>query len=461
MQLFDWLDYDMTGQVTVEELLRGFRWMSESVSGKSLVRLEQCAASELHYLSDQLSEAMGTLELRVGFLEAAQREARKRRQELLQEILQQQRRLLAQSKQERQSRDQARARQTTEKQRSRAMQEMQQHLAPPPARSSISAEEEAELQALNPELAKRLPDLWPGAAPGQQATLIHVAEDCNTDALQILLEDLGLDFSDPAWWERNEATLVAPLEMLLEDVKRGWAALLRDPRGTPFRVVRRVQVLLRAPLGPSVSLLRPSTTRSGGPKEQMLLLELEKKAAAFLAEQQLYQGHPMQTFGAEKDAKGRLLPPVLKLQVRGGAEEPRFGAATIRRLLGDELADHGLKELPIEILSQKDYFEARTSSQCPGLRTGYLTHVVQVLVTDPEHPSCLHIGLPSGEFVNLPRMKGRLARHWIWVPEGDMLRAGPAGVEVRLSSILQLIDPNFSSPPPEEQDLGPTPIQGG
>merc|ERR1719375_2436705 len=53
-ELFKWIDVNNDGELEIDELLEGFRWMNEPVAGKSLVKLENIIIKEFAVVEDEL-----------------------------------------------------------------------------------------------------------------------------------------------------------------------------------------------------------------------------------------------------------------------------------------------------------------------------------------------------------------------------------------------------------------------
>jgi len=52
--LFDWLDSDKNGTITVKEFVEGFRWLNEEVTPKSFVKLQEKLSSDLRLVEDKI-----------------------------------------------------------------------------------------------------------------------------------------------------------------------------------------------------------------------------------------------------------------------------------------------------------------------------------------------------------------------------------------------------------------------
>jgi len=61
--LFDWLDHDGGGTITIDEFMTGFKWVNEPLRAKSLVKLQERLATDLKELEDTLN---GNVQLRTG-----------------------------------------------------------------------------------------------------------------------------------------------------------------------------------------------------------------------------------------------------------------------------------------------------------------------------------------------------------------------------------------------------------
>lgn len=52
--LFDWLDSDKNGAITIKEFVEGFRWLNEEVTPKSFVKLQEKLSSDLRLVEDKI-----------------------------------------------------------------------------------------------------------------------------------------------------------------------------------------------------------------------------------------------------------------------------------------------------------------------------------------------------------------------------------------------------------------------
>eukprot|EP00434_Breviolum_minutum_P024574 symbB.v1.2.021707.t1/scaffold1892.1/size96974/4 len=62
IDLFDWLDHDKGGTITIDEFMTGFKWINEPLRAKSLVKLQERLAGDLKLLETTVS---GTIKKRV------------------------------------------------------------------------------------------------------------------------------------------------------------------------------------------------------------------------------------------------------------------------------------------------------------------------------------------------------------------------------------------------------------
>jgi len=62
IDLFDWLDHDKGGTITIDEFMTGFKWVNEPLRAKSLVKLQERLAGDLKLLESTVS---GTIKKRV------------------------------------------------------------------------------------------------------------------------------------------------------------------------------------------------------------------------------------------------------------------------------------------------------------------------------------------------------------------------------------------------------------
>eukprot|EP00927_Polykrikos_kofoidii_P031842 TRINITY_DN27285_c0_g1_i2.p1 TRINITY_DN27285_c0_g1~~TRINITY_DN27285_c0_g1_i2.p1 ORF type:complete len:589 (-),score=114.37 TRINITY_DN27285_c0_g1_i2:124-1890(-) len=46
-ELFEWIDYDMSGAITIDEFMKGFKWMNDPLRAKSLVKLQEKFTQDL------------------------------------------------------------------------------------------------------------------------------------------------------------------------------------------------------------------------------------------------------------------------------------------------------------------------------------------------------------------------------------------------------------------------------
>jgi len=56
-ELFDWLDHDESGTITIDEFMAGFKWVNEPLRAKSLVRLQDRLVQDLKSLEDTVMKA--------------------------------------------------------------------------------------------------------------------------------------------------------------------------------------------------------------------------------------------------------------------------------------------------------------------------------------------------------------------------------------------------------------------
>jgi len=54
--LFDWLDHDASGSITIDEFMKGFKWMNDPLDAKSLVKLQERVAFDLSRLQQQTEQ---------------------------------------------------------------------------------------------------------------------------------------------------------------------------------------------------------------------------------------------------------------------------------------------------------------------------------------------------------------------------------------------------------------------
>jgi len=57
--LFDWLDHDGGGTITIDEFMAGFKWVNEPLRAKSLVKLQERLLSDLYTLEKETSKNVG------------------------------------------------------------------------------------------------------------------------------------------------------------------------------------------------------------------------------------------------------------------------------------------------------------------------------------------------------------------------------------------------------------------
>ncbi|OLQ10740.1 Cation channel sperm-associated protein 1 [Symbiodinium microadriaticum] len=55
IDLFDWIDHDKGGTITIDEFMNGFRWINEPLRAKSLVKLQERLAGDLKVLESTVS----------------------------------------------------------------------------------------------------------------------------------------------------------------------------------------------------------------------------------------------------------------------------------------------------------------------------------------------------------------------------------------------------------------------
>lgn len=58
--LFEWLDYDASGTITIDEFMTGFKWVNEPLRAKSLVRLQEWIGKDLRMMEACLRELVQT-----------------------------------------------------------------------------------------------------------------------------------------------------------------------------------------------------------------------------------------------------------------------------------------------------------------------------------------------------------------------------------------------------------------
>merc|ERR1719356_442802 len=56
--LFEWLDHDGSGLITIDEFMTGFKWVNEPLRAKSLVKLQERMAQDLFNLHHSLREGL-------------------------------------------------------------------------------------------------------------------------------------------------------------------------------------------------------------------------------------------------------------------------------------------------------------------------------------------------------------------------------------------------------------------
>merc|ERR1711939_1092801 len=54
--LFEWLDHDKGGTITIDEFLMGFKWVNEPLRAKTLVKLQERVAGDLKKLEDKVQQ---------------------------------------------------------------------------------------------------------------------------------------------------------------------------------------------------------------------------------------------------------------------------------------------------------------------------------------------------------------------------------------------------------------------
>merc|ERR1712203_1029048 len=57
-ELFDWLDHDGVGTITIEQFMRGFKWVNEPLRAKSLVKMQERLMGELKRLEINVTSAV-------------------------------------------------------------------------------------------------------------------------------------------------------------------------------------------------------------------------------------------------------------------------------------------------------------------------------------------------------------------------------------------------------------------
>lgn len=58
IDLFDWLDHDKGGTITIDEFMTGFKWVNEPLRAKSLVKLQERLAGDLKLLESTVSSTI-------------------------------------------------------------------------------------------------------------------------------------------------------------------------------------------------------------------------------------------------------------------------------------------------------------------------------------------------------------------------------------------------------------------
>merc|ERR1719229_483561 len=53
--LFDWLDHDGGGTITIDEFMTGFKWVNEPLRAKSLVKLQERLLSDIYNIERTVS----------------------------------------------------------------------------------------------------------------------------------------------------------------------------------------------------------------------------------------------------------------------------------------------------------------------------------------------------------------------------------------------------------------------
>merc|ERR1740121_1936284 len=57
-ELFEWLDHDGAGTITIDQFMRGFKWVNEPLRAKSLVKMQERLAVELKRLESNVTTAV-------------------------------------------------------------------------------------------------------------------------------------------------------------------------------------------------------------------------------------------------------------------------------------------------------------------------------------------------------------------------------------------------------------------
>merc|ERR1719464_1170979 len=58
VDLFEWLDHEGEGNVTVTDFMQGFKWMNELLRAKSLVKLQERIANDLQRLERNVAKVV-------------------------------------------------------------------------------------------------------------------------------------------------------------------------------------------------------------------------------------------------------------------------------------------------------------------------------------------------------------------------------------------------------------------
>merc|ERR1719356_2117761 len=56
--LFEWLDHDGSGLITIDEFMTGFKWVNEPLRAKSLVKLQERLNSDLKSLETTVTDTL-------------------------------------------------------------------------------------------------------------------------------------------------------------------------------------------------------------------------------------------------------------------------------------------------------------------------------------------------------------------------------------------------------------------
>merc|ERR1711865_1083694 len=56
--LFNWLDSDKDGSISIKEFVEGFRWLNDVVSPKSFVKLQEYLSSDLRLVEAQMVKSI-------------------------------------------------------------------------------------------------------------------------------------------------------------------------------------------------------------------------------------------------------------------------------------------------------------------------------------------------------------------------------------------------------------------